>query len=125
LETSSKVDYESIKRHAVNAAPLECCGLILADGSILQCENAAQDRRTQFLIPMHVTRRAMKEHTIAGVYHSHVGSGANLSTKDREDAWMFGNLYVIAAVGHDGSVTEIKSWLLKGDAGKKVFVALQ
>lgn len=105
-----KIDYDAIKLCAVDAAPFECCGLILKDGTVKRTDNWARDKRVSFVIPSHEIERAMKRQGVAGVFHSHVGTGAYLSPADKAGA--MNGLYVVAAVGKDGSCNTIRTWFV-------------
>lgn len=88
----------AIKKHAEDATPYECCGLIDVDGNVIRCGNMAKNREREFLISssevVHVSRRCRG---LAGVYHSHVNQGAYISAADARSV-PFTGLYIVASV---------------------------
>jgi len=85
---------ESIVAHAREAAPEECCGLLLGrDGAIREASrarNIADDPATRFLVDPkdHIDgRRAARERglEVVGFYHSHPRSPVEPSARDLEE----------------------------------------
>lgn len=111
---------EHVRRHAAEAYPEECCGLIDQNFKPHRCTNVAQDKRTQFRINEFDSKRVTRSGRIAGVYHSHVDQGAYVSISDRAGFTSEG-LYLVASVSL-GHVAEVQAWYRRAD-GK--FVRLQ
>jgi proteasome lid subunit RPN8/RPN11 len=97
----------AIVRHAQEAAPEECCGLLLGrDSTIVEAvraRNIANDPATRFLIDPkdHFDgRRAARERglEVVGFYHSHPRSPAEPSERDLAELSYPGHLYVIASL---------------------------
>lgn len=119
----------AIARHAVEAHPEECCGLMLGtfseDGrkvvrELLPISNAreAEARHNRFLIgPMemlHGEREARARGLdIVGIYHSHPDCPAVPSQFDLEHAWPVYS-YVIVTARADGAGDTL-SWELRED----------
>jgi proteasome lid subunit RPN8/RPN11 len=109
----SEAVLSGIRAHAEDAVPFECCGLITVEGKVIRCENAARDRTTQFQIAQHQIRRAMRQHEIVGVYHSHVNQAAYISQADKDGmGWFVGKLYVVASVVN-GVCRDVKVFIAK------------
>jgi proteasome lid subunit RPN8/RPN11 len=113
---------ESVIGHAREAAPHECCGLLLGRGQdvvdAVRTRNAADAPETQFLIDPgeHIAaRRAARARglEIVGFYHSHPGSSAAPSERDRAECSYTGHLYLIVSVR--GEPAEVG--LFRFDAG--------
>lgn len=66
---------EKIKNHAFKDTERECCGLILADGSVIPCINRASDFDVHFIIAAGDIKKAQKKSNVVAVYHSHVPAG--------------------------------------------------
>lgn len=111
---------EHVRRHAAEAYPEECCGLIDQDFKPRRCANVAQDKRNQFRINEFDSKRVTRSGRIAGIYHSHVDQGAYISTRDRE-GWSSEGLYIVASVDA-GNVAAVQVWYRKADG---VFVRMQ
>lgn len=99
---------EELERHAVEAYPEECCGLIIGDEvtryrRAYRCGNEMtarhqrdpvaypRDGRAAYYMNEQDYMRALKEaradgRDVTAVYHSHVGAGAYLSEMDLEYA---------------------------------------
>lgn len=96
--------------HAREAAPDECCGVLLGRGDVIveavRARNAAEHAATRFLIDPkdHIdARREARTRglDVVGFYHSHPRSGAAPSDTDRAEAAYPGSLYVIVGLGAD------------------------
>lgn len=96
--------------HAREAAPDECCGVLLGRGGVIveavRARNAAEHAATRFLIDPkdHIdARREARTRglDVVGFYHSHPRSGAAPSDTDRAEAAYPGSLYVIVGLGAD------------------------
>ncbi len=118
----------SIRDHAAEAFPHECCGFLLGEASsnrrdvraVRRTENAREgsDRTHRFLITAETYLRVEREAragglSVLGFYHSHPNAEARPSAYDREHAWPWYS-YVIAAVRADG-VGDVVSWVLRED----------
>jgi proteasome lid subunit RPN8/RPN11 len=98
---------ESIVAHAREAAPLECCGLLVGRGDeiveAVRARNAAADPATRFLIDPkdHFDgRHAARERglDVVGFYHSHPGSPPEPSARDAAEFSYPGDLYAIVSL---------------------------
>ena len=93
--------------HACEAAPRECCGLLIGrEGSILDAVRARnlEDDPTRYLIDPadHIAaRRASRARglEVVGFYHSHPRSSADASPSDAAEASYAGALYLIVGLG--------------------------
>lgn len=98
-----------VVRHAREAAPAECCGLLLGDeagvGEAVRTRNASDDPSRFVIDPAdHIARRReARERGLAvlGFYHSHPRSAATPSATDREEAAYPGHLYLIVGLASD------------------------
>ncbi len=120
-------DYDQIRRHAEDAYPLECCGILIgnfdADGrtvrSVACCTNAApgSQQTTYDIDPRELIRaqRNARERgmEIVGFYHSHPDHPPSPSPTDLEHAHWIGCSYVITSVSPN-SAADTKSFLLAG-----------
>jgi proteasome lid subunit RPN8/RPN11 len=96
--------------HAREAAPDECCGVLLGRGGeiveAVRARNAAESAATRFLVDPkdHIEARRdgrTRGLDVVGFYHSHPRSGAAPSDTDLAEAAYPGNLYVIVGLGAD------------------------
>jgi proteasome lid subunit RPN8/RPN11 len=96
--------------HAREAAPDECCGLLLgrADEIVeaVRARNASVSASTRFLIDPkdHIDARRdgrVRGLEVVGFYHSHPCSGAAPSETDLAEAAYPGSLYVIVGLAAD------------------------
>ncbi|MBE9035349.1 Mov34/MPN/PAD-1 family protein [aff. Roholtiella sp. LEGE 12411] len=135
----SQEHLQTIRAHAENIYPDECCGIIfgyLASETsesktvveVMPTENAwsteaadfpgthtAESKRRQYAIAPQVMLQAQKEArdrslNIIGIYHSHPDHPAIPSECDRLYAWQ-GYSYIIVSV-QNGKAGELKSWSL-------------
>ncbi|NDJ21666.1 hypothetical protein GS682_08445 [Nostoc sp. B(2019)] len=132
----SQEDLQTIRTHAENIYPDECCGIILgymgSEGKtvveVMPTENAwsteaadflgeytAESERRQYAIAPQVMLQAQKAArdrslNIIGIYHSHPDHLAIPSECDRLYAWQ-GYSYIIVSV-QNGRATEVQSWSL-------------
>jgi proteasome lid subunit RPN8/RPN11 len=114
---------ESIRAHAREAYPHECCGALIGRDGIIQATHALPNTtdegpRRRFLVRPEDYRVAEREARAAGLdlvgfYHSHPDHPARPSQYDLDHAWPFFS-YVIVSVtaGGSGSLT---SWRLRDD----------
>ena len=98
---------DAIVAHAREAAPAECCGLLLGSpASIVEAartRNIAEDPDSRFLIDpkdhidgrKEARRRSLE---VVGFYHSHPRSPAEPSARDREEAGYPDDLYLIVSL---------------------------
>ena len=123
----SITDLEALQRHAEQAYPNECCGVLAGKNvagerhvlRIVSCRNIrAGDAHNRFEIdPAELVRvqRESRESAmdIVGFYHSHPDHPPRPSSTDLEHAHWIGCSYVIISVEH-GKAAETRSFLLKG-----------
>jgi S-sulfo-L-cysteine synthase (O-acetyl-L-serine-dependent) len=114
----------TIRAHAANAYPDECCGALIGreSGPVAEAfelsNTTSLDHRRRFLIGPEAYRSAEARATqtggdLLGFYHSHPDHPAVPSAFDLEHAWP--NLrYVIVSV-RSGRPEEARSWRLRGD----------
>jgi proteasome lid subunit RPN8/RPN11 len=93
--------------HAREAAPLECCGLLLGRGDEIveaaRARNIADDPATRFLIDPadhFAALRAARERglEVVGFYHSHPASPAEPSVRDIAEFGYPGHCYLIVSL---------------------------
>jgi proteasome lid subunit RPN8/RPN11 len=98
---------DAIVAHARETAPAECCGLLLGRGQeiveAVRARNVADDRTTRFQIDPadhFAARRAARARglEVTGFYHSHPGSPAEPSARDRAEFSYVGHLYAIVSL---------------------------
>jgi proteasome lid subunit RPN8/RPN11 len=101
---------ESIVAHAREAAPDECCGLLLGREDeifeAVRAGNIADEPRSRFLIDPkdHIAaRRAARASglEVVGFYHSHPGSPATPSARDVAEFTYPGSLYAIVSLASE------------------------
>ena len=111
-----------IEQHARQAAPAECCGLLIArDGRIdeaVPVENQAADRQRHYEIAPRDYLDALKrcrgtDAIVVGAYHSHPRSAPEPSPTDRAAAFS-DFLYLIAGPVTDDVPVEVRAFRLRG-----------
>jgi proteasome lid subunit RPN8/RPN11 len=98
--------YESIVQHAREAAPNECCGLLVGSPDRVEIAIRArnlEDSPTRFLIdPLDhfaaIRMARMRGHAVVGVYHSHPARDARPSLSDAREASYREYVYVIVSL---------------------------
>ena len=123
---------DAIVAHAREAAPAECCGLLLGHDAELteavRTRNVAGQDRLRFVIDPkdHIDgrrdarRRGLE---VVGFYHSHPCSPASPSETDRAEAGYPGHLYLIVSLA--GASPDIAMFLLdQGDFHPLSFVTV-
>lgn len=107
---------EAMIRHARDAAPLECCGLLIGDDARLTAampaHNAAAEPARRYLVDPHDHLAAIRyararREQVVGAYHSHPHSGPIPSETDAAEAFA-GFLFVI--VGLDSDTAQLRGW---------------
>jgi proteasome lid subunit RPN8/RPN11 len=98
---------DAIVAHAREAAPAECCGLLLGNATELieavRTRNVSGQERSRFVIDpkdhidgrRYARRRGLE---VIGFYHSHPCSPATPSETDRAEASYPGHLYLIVSL---------------------------
>jgi desampylase len=118
---------DSAVAHAREAAPNECCGLLLGRGDevvrVARTRNIADDPANRFLIDPadhFVALRMARERglEVAGFYHSHPNSPAEPSARDLAEFSFPGHLYLI--VGLRGEPAEIGLFRFDGGNFQRV-----
>jgi len=112
--------------HAREAAPAECCGLLIGRaGEILRADAAANlaTLPTRFLIDpkshIDLRKRARDEGlSVLGFYHSHPASAAVPSATDLEESSYSDVVHLI--VGLRGDVAEIRLFRIDGQAFEEI-----
>ena len=101
---------ETIVAHAREAAPAECCGLLLGrDGAVVEAvrtRNVADDPLSRFVIDPkdHIDHRRDARRRgldVAGFYHSHPRSPASPSATDGAEASYPDHLYLIVSLAQE------------------------
>lgn len=121
--------------HALEDAPIECCGLLAAnDGTVVSVHRARNKEASpyRFDIDPLETRKILMAideagTTLAGFYHSHTGSDPVPSPTDiRMMGPLFGPPYLHFVVGvRDRDNPEIRAWHIKdGDRFEQLFEVL-
>ncbi len=133
----SQRDLEALRRHAEEAYPRECCGILLGRrrgetrsvSRIVACANMATPARarTWYQIAPPELIRAQREARarglqIVGFYHSHPDHAARWSAADLAEAYWPGCSYVIVSVDH-GRAAETNSFMLAGAEDDRHFEA--
>ncbi len=115
---------ESIVSHARQSHPLECCGILLAEGPAskvvtraLPAKNAAENPKERYVVGLKAHIRAVKMECartarIVGYYHSHPSGGCGPTQRDAEQA-VPATSYLI--VGINGGSPEFAAWRLEED----------
>jgi len=128
--------FAEIRRHAEQAYPHECCGVLLGqfDGqvrrvtAVIRCENARQDSpHNRYHIDPRELIRIQREGRergldIIGFYHSHPGHPSVWSPTDLAEAHWFGCSYVITSVVQGGASATSSFELTGRDEHDKTFV---
>jgi proteasome lid subunit RPN8/RPN11 len=121
---------DSMRAHAREAYPEECCGVLLGEvgGSERRVRRAAampnarqEERRRRFLITPEDYRAAERDAerrglALIGFYHSHPDHPARPSQYDLDHALPW-HSYVIVAVAK-GRAEECTSWVLSADRAR-------
>jgi proteasome lid subunit RPN8/RPN11 len=119
--------YETLRAHAEEAFPNECCGALLGCpiqqgwqvDVLIRATNALSEvQHDRYEIaPTEMVKIARQARDggleIAGFYHSHPGHPAQWSATDLEEAHWLGCVYVITEV-IDGKATLTSAYLLAG-----------
>jgi len=123
---------DAIVAHAREAAPSECCGLLLGHAAELieavRTRNVAGQERSRFVIDPkdHIDRRRDARRRgleVIGFYHSHPCSPATPSETDRAEASYPGHLYLIVSLA--GAAPDIAMFRLdQGDFRRLSFVTV-
>jgi proteasome lid subunit RPN8/RPN11 len=121
-----------VVRHAREAAPAECCGLLLGhDDEIAEAvrtRNVADQDQSRFVVDpkdhidgrREARRRGLE---VVGFYHSHPRSPASPSETDREEASYPGHLYLIVSLA--GSAPDVAMFRLdRGNFVRLSFVTV-
>ena len=107
--------------HAREAAPLECCGLLLGQGNdiveAVRARNIADDPATRFVVDPgdhFKVRRAARERglEVVGFYHSHPCSAPEPSPRDLAEFSYPGHLYAIVSLR--GELAEVALFRFDG-----------
>jgi len=132
----NRTELAEIRRHAEQAYPHECCGVLLGhfDGgvrrvtAVIPCENTRKDSpRDRYNIDPRELIRIQREgralgQDIVGFYHSHPDRPPAWSDTDLAEAHWFGCSYLITSV-EQGKATVTNSFELTGtDEDDKTFV---
>lgn len=125
--TLRRADFETVTRHAAEAYPEECCGVLVGrpngQGAVVEkvisaANERLDSRHNRYVISPAAVLAAQKEARalgldVVGYYHSHPDHPARPSDFDRDHAWP-GLSYLIVAVAA-GQVQDARSWRLQDD----------
>jgi proteasome lid subunit RPN8/RPN11 len=121
-----------IVRHAREAAPAECCGLLLGhDDEIVEAvrtRNVAVQDQSRFVVDPkdHIDGRRearCRGLEVVGFYHSHPRSPASPSETDRAEASYPGHLYLIVSLA--GAAPDVAMFRLdRGNFVRLAFVTV-
>lgn len=119
-----KEHLDAMVEHALEDAPIECCGLLASrDGAVVEVRRAKNKEASPYRFDIHPleTRdhlEAIEESgaQLAGFYHSHTGSPAVPSPTDiRMMGPLFGPPYVHFVIGvADRESPEVRVWYIEG-----------
>lgn len=128
--TSSQM--ATIRSHAQESYPLECCGILIGEqlgeirriASVMTCRNEAADSAANrysihprdLIIAQKQARQ--KGLDIIGFYHSHPDHPPRWSTTDLREAHWIGSSYLIVSVSKNGA-DDAASYLLRGTNEEK------
>jgi proteasome lid subunit RPN8/RPN11 len=109
LFTIAPAAVEAIVAHARDAAPLECCGLLVGEGSAIRvavrARNLAPDPNRFLVDPkdhIDARREARRRHlAVLGFYHSHPRSAPIPSPTDLDEADYPDHLHAIVSLASD------------------------
>ena len=112
---------DDIKRHAEEAYPRECCGVI-TETKTIRCTNASnQPYKNWFIDWRELSRIVERGHLIRGYYHSHVDAPAIPSKNDLLNIHApSGTKYVIVSVIR-GEAKDLRYYTLTGSGEHKQF----
>lgn len=106
----ARVALDAIVAHAREAAPAECCGLLLgSSGMVIEAvrtRNVAADQLSRFVIDPkeHIDHRRQARQRgleVAGFYHSHPRSAVSPSATDRAELSYADHLYLIVSLAQE------------------------
>jgi proteasome lid subunit RPN8/RPN11 len=114
--------HDDIVVHAREAAPAECCGLLIGTGDTIveaaRTTNLANDPNRFEMDPGDHIRARREARArgldVLGFYHSHPRSPATPSARDRAEAWYPDYLYLIVSVRTDPA--EVRLYRLNADS---------
>ncbi len=133
----SQRELDALRRHAEQAYPRECCGILLGHrrgevrivAEVVPCENMVPPSsavRSYLIAPQELIRaqREGRERAleIVGFYHSHPDHPAQWSSSDLEEACWPGCSYVIIGIAR-GRAAETRSFALLGSEDDRHFDA--
>lgn len=123
-----------ISRHALDAYPCECCGVLLGEreeqqcrvAHVVPCRNVHATPAYNYSIDpadlISIQRDSRDMHLeIVGFYHSHPDHSPDYSETDLQDAHWNGCSYLIVGVERRG-ITTSKSFVLHADGKKQSFI---
>ena len=122
---------ESVIAHARQAAPAECCGLLIGRDQRIEEARAARsiaDRPTRYRIDPQDHFDALREARqrgagVVGFYHSHPSSAAVPSETDRAEATYEHHLYLIVGIAAEEAEVRLFAWE-NGNFHERAFVTV-
>jgi desampylase len=117
---------DEVVAHAREAAPYECCGMLIGTGdAVLTAVRAVNlaEQPSRFLIDPADHIRARREARAAGLdvvgfYHSHPHSDATPSSTDLAEASYVDALYLIVGLASEGA--DVRLYRFTGEAFERV-----
>ena len=115
-------------RHAREARPAECCGLLLGSATTvaetIRTPNATDDPNRFFIEPQaHIEARREargRNLEVVGFYHSHPHSPPEPSTTDLTEASYPDHLYLIVSPATDPNSTTVQVWVQADNGGERL-----
>jgi proteasome lid subunit RPN8/RPN11 len=122
--------WDAVQAHALEARPVECCGLLGGDGhvisSVYRLRNEADRPETRYFASpedLFAAMKAMRQEGLEmmGIYHSHPNSSAYPSKSDVELAFYSDSIYFIVSLA--GAV-EISAFRIDNGNISRVEIAI-
>jgi len=120
-----RLDFESIKNHALKKFPLECCGLLIGKAAmktfdvseVVPAENVYESEVSfeadAELVYRAITAAETKGLELIGIYHSHPNMRAYISAIDAEMMELWPNVAWLVLGVSKKNINEEKAFMLK------------
>lgn len=120
-----RLDFESIKNHALKKFPLECCGLLIGKAAmktfdvreVVPAENVYESEVSfeadAELVYRAITAAETKGLELIGIYHSHPNMRAYISAIDAEMMKLWPNVAWLVLGVSKKNINEEKAFMLK------------
>jgi proteasome lid subunit RPN8/RPN11 len=106
-----KAIFAAVKQHAASAYPEQACGLILKDGTVIDCENIFQPaslRGVRYAVDDKLAYDYANHDKLFGFYHSHVNGTSDLIATDVYDAGKFPGMRHVIVGMLEGAPTKAR-----------------